>query len=137
MISGAGRLALAAALGVALAACSVGRANLAQEARTQMVGMSRDALVACAGPPDRMVSDDNQELFIYETGTPDYDAMVGRDPGPVQQVTGTGSPRYCEATIMLRDGRVRSVSYRGDTGGLMTQGEACASIVEGCVSGGS
>ena len=39
------------ALAVAMSGCAIQRAQVAQDARVQMVGMSKEQVLACMGPP--------------------------------------------------------------------------------------
>jgi outer membrane protein assembly factor BamE (lipoprotein component of BamABCDE complex) len=39
------------ALSAALGGCAIQRAQIAQDARAQMVGMSREQVLVCMGPP--------------------------------------------------------------------------------------
>ena len=39
------------ALAVAVSGCAIQRAQVAQDARVQMVGMSKEQILACMGPP--------------------------------------------------------------------------------------
>lgn len=136
----AGRAWRLAAVGVAallVASCSYGRAKDAREARSALVGASRDFVLACAGQPQAAIRDGDLEYFMYRKGEPDYDAMVGRPSNTVRRITGADTPRYCRATVRLRNGIVEDVSYDGHTGGLLSQGEACSWIVGGCVPSGS
>ncbi len=97
------------------------RAKLADRARTDLVGITRGDLLACAGAPDKRLASGDREYFTYV----------------VQTVKGTGAAvrsRFCEATFVLKDGRVEAITYRGKTGGLLSKGEQCGYIVENCLN---
>jgi len=118
-----------------LAACSFERGKEARQARSDMIGMSRAAVERCAGPPQTVVEDDDRTYLIYYTRERDIDARLGRQPNEIQKIVGADQVRDCRATIQLRNGIVSSVSYSGNTGGLVTQGEACHTIVKSCIPG--
>jgi len=41
--------------------------------------------------------------------------------------------RYCEVTFVLQNNIVQKVNYSGRTGGLITEGEQCAFVIDNCV----
>ena len=117
------RLIVALALIHAVAACSsFGRADLANRAQTELVGLSTEQLLACAGAPDRRAMSGETEVLTYGVRT---QTQASKDH--------PGSTRFCEATFVIRDGRVSKVSYRGKTGGWLTSGEQCGYVVQNCV----
>ena len=128
-----GRACLAVLALSLLAACTLGRSQDAKEARTKLVGMSRGEIIACAGKPKTAIKDGNLEYLAYYAGNPDYDLVLGVKPTEVQKITGTARPKNCKVRIMLRGGNVESVSYTGNTGGLLTRDSACAAIVRRCL----
>jgi len=136
-------LALAARCGFAVlllslaAGCTWGRSQDAKEARTKLVGMSRSEIVACAGKPKTAIRDGNREYLAYFAGSPDYDLVLGVKPNEIQKITGTAKATNCKVRFMLRDGNVESVSYSGNTGGILTRDSACAAIVRRCLPPGS
>jgi hypothetical protein len=115
------------------AGCTWGRSQDAKEARTKLVGMSRSELVSCAGKPKTAIRDGDREYLAYFAGSPDYDLVLGVKPNEVQKITGTARPVNCKVRFMLRGGNVESVSYTGNTGGILTRDSACASIVRRCL----
>ncbi len=115
--------------------CSYERSQTSKEARQAMVGMSKAQILACAGTPRTIVHDGDAELLTYSIATRDADLLLGRAPTYAEQVTGTARPRDCRVTFLIRDNVVQSVSYRGNTGGLLTQGDACYPIIRHCLPG--
>jgi hypothetical protein len=108
-----------------LAACanpSQERADIAEFAKTQLVGVSKAEILACAGTPLRTAIKGNAELLTYVGSS----GIAG---------TSQKSPKehYCEVTFLLRRGFVEEVKYSGPSGGFMTQGEECAFVVQKCV----
>ena len=124
---------LSAIAAVLLAGCIFERSQEAKEARTALIGKSRSEILACAGQPRSTVKDGPIEAFVYFTGTPNYDRLLDIKPTDAQQVTGTNLPKDCRVRIIFRNDVVEKVDYSGNTGGLFSRGEACASVVRGCL----
>ena len=121
---------LAIALCVALAGCAFQRAEIAQDARAQMVGMPKEQVLACMGAPANKAAEGATEVWGYNSGngmsvvSASYDRYGG---------TAVGSRRFCNINIVFTGGQVSAVNYTGPTGGLLTAGEQCAYAVSPCV----
>jgi hypothetical protein len=109
------------ALGVALGGCAFERAEVAQQAQASMIGMSREKVLACMGPPAQKATEGQTEVWVYKT-TPTF-----------SPIDGSGATRFCSINIAMSGGAVSEVNYRGPTGGFLTRGEQCAYAVDGCV----
>lgn len=107
-----------------VASCAaLDRAKLAERARSELVGVTKDHLLACAGAPDKHLTSGNSEYLTYSARTEQ------------RTVDGTGGgSRFCEATFILKNGFVEAITYRGKTGGLATKGEQCGYIVQNCLN---
>jgi len=116
-----------------LAGCIFERSQEAKEARTQLIGMSRSQILACAGQPRSTVKDGDLEVFSYYVGAPNYDEILGIKPTDAQRITGTSQPKNCRVRIMFRSGIVDKVDYSGNTGGLFSRDETCASVINRCL----
>ena len=101
-----------------LAGCSsarrADRAELAQQAKTQLVGLSKIELLTCAGVPVRSVTEGDLEFMSYGSS-----------------YSWGGS---CVVTFILRDGAVETISYSGRTGRSGHNGEQCAYTVANCLT---
>jgi outer membrane protein assembly factor BamE (lipoprotein component of BamABCDE complex) len=53
---------------VALAGCAVQRAQVAQDARARMVGMSKEQVLGCMGPPGTKAAEGQTEVWSYASG---------------------------------------------------------------------
>jgi hypothetical protein len=115
------------------ASTKFGRADLAQRAKTEMIGMSKKDLLLCAGVPVRSQQVEDLEFLTYNSGGD----SVGYAAGGSGSSTGGGAislhKRYCEVTFALQNGVISKVSYAGRTGGLITEGEQCAFVLQNCV----
>jgi hypothetical protein len=109
-------LALIGAVG--FAGCSLERAQIANEAPNKMIGLSTEQVLACMGAPTKQAATGATEVWSYDSGN---------------SAAGINSVRNCTVNVVMTAGRVSSVNYVGDTGGLITQGEQCAFAVQNCV----
>lgn len=109
------------------------RAETAKRAQTELVGISKGDLLACAGAPIRTASSGDTEVFTYVGGG---DSVIAGGGGASSAGGGvaTVQRRYCEVTFVIRSGRVEKVNYAGRTGGLVTEGEQCAFVVQNCIA---
>jgi len=140
------------ALGVA--GCAVQRAVVAQGAQERMVGMSREQVLACMGPPVTKAAEGATEVWSYGSGN-DRTTTIGtgyaQTNGSISgeqrgnQFSATGqatttslatvnsSRRFCTVNVVMMDGRVSRLNYAGPTGGILTGGEQCAFAVQNCL----
>ncbi len=140
------------ALGVA--GCAVQRAVVAQGAQERMVGMSREQVLACMGPPVTKAAEGATEVWSYGSGNDrtttigtGYAQTNGSTSGEQRgnQFSATGqatttslatvnsSRRFCTVNVVMMDGRVSRLNYAGPTGGILTGGEQCAFAVQNCL----
>jgi hypothetical protein len=130
----------ALALATLLLGCaSRERAETAERAKSEMVGMTKASVFACAGIPARQESVGNMEFLSYSGGGDVVTAHSGSGTVVSTNVVvgsgvSTAQRRYCEVTIVLTDGVVTKVNYSGRTGGLLSKGEQCAFVVDNCVT---
>ncbi len=91
-------------------------------ARTDLVSLSREALLDCAGPPDSTELDGAREYLHY----------VGR---PAEGEGKASDKSICVATFVLRYGSIDRVDYTTPGGRLSTVPELCFNRIRGCVGG--
>jgi hypothetical protein len=118
------------AIGATLAGCAIQRAQIAQDARAQMVGLSKEQVLACMGAPANKATEGTTEVWSFNSGNgmTVVNASYNRYGG-----TAVGSSRFCNINIVFASGQVSAVNYTGPTGGLLTAGEQCAYAVDACV----
>jgi hypothetical protein len=121
-----GIVALCAALG----GCAIQRAQIAQDARAQMVGMSKEQVLTCMGAPANKAAEGATEVWGYSSGNGMTVANINYDR---YGGTAVASSRFCNINIVMAGGRVSAVNYTGPTGGLLTAGEQCAYALDACV----
>jgi hypothetical protein len=114
------------ALATALGGCAFQRAEIAQDARTQMVGLSKEQVLACMGAPANKAAEGATEVWGFASGN-------GMTVATASYGTAVASSRFCNINIVFGGGQVSAVNYTGPTGGLLTAGEQCAYAVDACV----
>ena len=114
-------------------------------------GVSRQQLVACAGPPDRVRTVAGREVLVYERGgetaRSGTDIGVGLGVG-VGSSSGVGagigfstsSPLrsqafsdLCEVSVTIVDGAVAAVRYRAESGVGSRRYTRCREVTSRCV----
>lgn len=131
------RKTIVALIALELSGCTVGkfhRAEVAQDAKTSLIGMSKKDLYLCAGVPIRQEKVDNLEFLTYESGGDSTGVGIGTSTSFSTAVGVVSShKRYCVVTFVLSEGVIQKVNYQGRTGGFATEGEQCAFVVEPCL----
>jgi hypothetical protein len=113
----------------ALGSCAIQRAQVAADAQVEMVGLTKEQLLACMGPPANKAAEGATEVWSYSSGNGFTSASVSGGNG---WATGVSTRRFCTVNVTINDGRVSRVNYLGPTGGLLTGGEQCAFAVQNC-----
>jgi hypothetical protein len=119
------------ALGAILTGCAIQRAQVAQDARAQMVGMSKEQVITCMGPPVSKATEGQTEVWSYNSGDGTVVASGSVSSG---NFSGMSSSRFCRINLVFTGGGVSAVNYQGPTGGLITAGEQCAYAVDACIN---
>lgn len=123
------KVLLAMAFSLALAGCAVERAVVANQAQNQMVGLTKEQVLACMGPPINHAAVGQTEVWTYNSGNGRTDTRIN---GGAFSATAISTQRSCTINVVMTDGRVSNVNYSGPTGGLITGGEQCAYAVQNC-----
>jgi hypothetical protein len=117
-----------------LAGCALERAQIAEDARSQMLGMSKETVLACMGPPNSRMAEGSTEVWAYQSGNGHVDMSVhAHGVGHMATGSGVATNRFCSVQVVMQGGRVARLNYAGPTGGLLTPGEQCAFAVRNCV----
>ena len=118
-----------------------------------MIGMTKERVLACMGPPAQQATVGETEVWSYPSGgdTETFGSASGSSFGQgnvfASNTGGFGSMssfgnvygssetehRYCVVNVVMAGGKVSAVNYSGRTGGLISQGEQCAFAVQNCV----
>jgi hypothetical protein len=125
-----------------IAGCAIQRAQTAQDAQLQMIGMPSEEVLACMGPPENRDAEGGTEVWRYSSGgrTVGSGTSFGFGSGGYSGFGfGIGvnnystTDLYCLINVVMADGRVSSIRYQGPTGGALARDEPCAYAVEQCV----
>ena len=118
------------------------RADDADYARTALIGLPRDDLLACAGVPSRSYKADNSEYFTYESESVQRDGdeeFFFTKPSSRDYFRPRGSfsafsvrKETCSATFILRNGRVVALNYIDHQGNSSLA--QCYPVVGNCLS---
>ena len=138
-------LVTAAALALAVSACANTRADTALAAQTQLVGLTRNDLLGCAGVPHRTFVDGATEFLTYVSQSierqPQASLGLGFGSRGVGYGLGFGVPfyyatdsRYCEATFRLDGGAVTGLNYIGNAASSGARLSECYAIIESCMA---
>jgi hypothetical protein len=128
-----------------LAGCAVQRAVVANDAQEKMVGLTKEQVLACMGPPATKAAEGGTEVWSCNSGNDrttvntfgrsTTNVSISGGSGNVSTLSsgvGIASRRYCNVSVVMADGQVNRVNYSGPTGGLLTGGEQCAFAVQNC-----
>lgn len=159
-----GSLRRAAALAVlsGLAGCAIQRSNVASQAQKDMVGMQKEAVLACMGAPASDAKIGSTEVWSYNSGdgrvvnfgtastfatgqsyTAGNATLLGNSAAFNSQTIGSANTNmfrfglarryYCIVNIVFSDDRVSRVNYSGPTGAPLAPREQCAYAVQNCI----
>jgi hypothetical protein len=108
-------MAVACAAGT-LSSCVYQRAEEASQAKTALVGMTRAKIETCMGRPFDAETDGSTVTLTYNSSRKPEEKL------------------FCKVGIEIQKGLVSRVNYSGWTGGLLSEDEQCAPVVEKCLA---
>jgi hypothetical protein len=131
---------------IALTGCAFDRVETAKKAQQQMVGLSKDTVLACMGRPVQQSTAGQNEVWSYpsggDPGAPGFDpgqsnlidpaAQMGNATSRAVITEGVTPPLGCMVNVVFQGDRVQRVDYTGRTGGMLSRGEQCAYAVRNC-----
>ncbi|MGA8817928.1 MAG: hypothetical protein WB624_11590 [Xanthobacteraceae bacterium] len=118
------------AVGLVLSACAIQRAQVATEAQHSMIGLPKEQVLACMGPPANQASVGETEVWSYNSGNGQTNTLVSGNRFTASAIT---SQRFCTVNVVMTAGKVSALKYTGPTGGLLTSGEQCAFAIQNCI----
>jgi hypothetical protein len=89
--------------------CSGQRAEIANNAQNKMIGLTKEKVLACMGPPASKSTDVATEVWSYPSGN-----------------------RFCTVNVTTIDGRVKRMNHVDPAGGQLSQNEQCFFAVANC-----
>jgi len=103
------------ALPVAVSGCAIQRAQVAQDARVQMVGMSKEQVLACMGPPASKATEAQTEVWSYNSGD---GTIVANGSVSGGNCSGVSASRFCKINMVFAGGAVNAVFIRAQPAAL-------------------
>jgi outer membrane protein assembly factor BamE (lipoprotein component of BamABCDE complex) len=122
---------------VILGGCSIQRSQLAEQAKSDLVGRSKSDILSCMGPPGNTAALEGVEVWQYISGdgTRTSSGAVTVDPSTgLVSTTSSSRGRSCTVNVEFQSDTVKKVTYLGRTGGPLTSGEQCAYAVSECIN---
>ena len=138
-----------AALVAGMAGCATQQTDRARSAQRALVGMSKSALMDCAGTPQSVRGEHPVEYLTYSSDP----RLSGTNYGPSSDLGSGDEPRYrgidqaadievidqirsdyCEARFTIVNDRVDRVDYRTLSGLSTRRYDQCYYIVSGCLN---
>jgi outer membrane protein assembly factor BamE (lipoprotein component of BamABCDE complex) len=101
------RTVVAVVIAACVADCAAEREQIANYAQNKMVGLTKEAVLACMGTPASKATEGATEVWSYPSGN-------------------------CTVNVTMMDGKVKRMNYVGSTGGLLSQNEQCFFTVANC-----
>ena len=101
------RTVVAVVIAACVADCAAERTQIANYAQNKMVGLTKEQVLACMGPPASKATEGATEVWSYPSGN-------------------------CTVNVTMMDGKVKRMNYVGPTGGLLSQNEQCFFAVANC-----
>ena len=140
---------------LSLAGCAVQNAQTAAQAKTQMVGLTKEEVLECMGIPASKMKEGKTEVWAYNSGGSTfgvastfgqsnmqgnaYGTPAGANINAYSTSTavsvGHSHHRYCIVNVVFNHGKVTTLNYVGRTGGIVTKGAECSYAVAACVKG--
>ena len=121
-----------------LSGCSdaIYRADDAALAKRQMLGLSREDVLTCMGPPKKKTSEGATDVWSYLSTDYSGSSISNRYKITPQYSTtpSSHSRNFCVVNIVIKDGIVKAVNYSGPTGNGFAKDEQCGYAVANCVS---
>jgi len=108
---------IASVMLLAVAGCTSGRGASANEAQSRMIGMSKEQILKCMGPPSSSyVVGSSTEVWAYKSAAQN-----------------AGTAPACVVNVMMQDAQVIDIDYRGSAGIILPNDKQCAYAVENCM----
>ena len=101
------RTVVAVVIAACVADCAADRAQIANYAQNKVVGLTKEAVLACMGTPASKATEGATEVWSYPSGN-------------------------CTVNVAMMDGKVKRMNYVGPTGGQLSQNEQCFYTVANC-----
>ena len=113
-----------------LTGCSLEDSNIAQQAKTRLMGMPEVDLQSCLGAPDQHSTFGQTDILTY------YAQSTSNSSFSVPVVGGFsfGNGGYCHMTVQVKDGAVTQILYSGEKNATFSPDAYCAPILRSCLA---
>ncbi len=117
------------------------RSDDATLAKHQMLGLSREDVLACMGPPKKKAHDGQTEVWSYLSGDRHGEHFGTSVRSTASSGYGLSSAThdssFCTVNVVMKDGIVKNVTYNGPTSNLFYAPDSeCGYAVANCVTRG-
>jgi hypothetical protein len=120
----------------ALVGCtSYRRADDAATAKVAMIGMSREDVLACMGPPKKKAHDGDTEVWSYAStdGHGDKSGATLKQTG-YSVSTSTHDRNACTVNVVMKNAVVKALHYSGATSSsIFTKDDECGYAIADCL----
>jgi hypothetical protein len=117
----------------ALSGCILVNQQMAETAKTALVGKSRSQILACAGIPNQTFRDGATEYMAYYGSGNVRTHGSGFVEGNSIIYSGGSRQAQCVVNIAIRNDYVSDVNYRSSGGAITAPDEACGIVLRGCL----
>ncbi|MDR3425334.1 MAG: hypothetical protein P4M13_09750 [Alphaproteobacteria bacterium] len=114
---------------------SLQRDDDAAAAKTRMIGMAREDVLACMGPPKKKAKEGETEVWSY-LSTDSQSSYVGDTIKPTgyTHTIGSHSRNFCTVNVVMKDDVVKVVHYLGPYAtNFYNTDDQCGYAVRACV----
>ena len=95
-----------------------------------MIGLPKEQVLACMGPPANQASVGETEVWSYNSGNGQTNTLVSGNRFTASAIT---SQQFCTVNVVMTASKVSALNYTGPTGGLLTSGKQCAFAIQNCI----
>jgi len=126
---------LSAAMIMSLAGCGAREAEIAEQGRSGLVGLSQSDIRMCAGFATKTEKDKTGDIWMYEHGTSSPDSTTPTVGFPLAATVQFNAPNagYCRVQLRFAKDRVAAVEYAGETDMMGHRDAVCAQMIRTCV----
>jgi outer membrane protein assembly factor BamE (lipoprotein component of BamABCDE complex) len=132
-------LIIVIALALPLSACvggSLRRDDNAARAKTQMIGMSKEDVLSCMGPPKKKATEGATDVWSYlSTDGQGNSVSDTYKPTGYSHTNSSHNKRFCTINVVMKEGVVTRINFLGPTAtNFFNTNDQCGYAVAACVN---
>lgn len=130
------RFVVCAAALLSLSACeSLRRDDAAATAKSRMVGLTKEEILGCMGPPKKKAKEGKTEVWSYLSSDGQSTARHSKFKSTgYDYAYGSRDRSFCTVNVVMKDGVVAKVHYLGPTAtNFYNRLDQCGYAVQACV----